>query len=120
MARKDEVGRAGEERAARVLRDRGYEIVDRNWRCEAGELDIVALRADVIAAVEVKTRSGRRYGHPFEAIGEQKLRRLWRLAHLWAREHPALSRGRRVRVDAVALIGADPWCAEVDYLEDLR
>ncbi|MGO1412373.1 MULTISPECIES: YraN family protein [unclassified Microbacterium] len=120
MAHKDDLGRAGEERAADELRRRGFSVVDRNWRCRAGELDIVAVRAGVIAAVEVKTRSGTAFGHPLEAIRSDKLRRLWRLAHLWAREHPDIARGRRVRVDAMALVGRDPTKASIDYVEDLR
>ena len=120
MARKDELGRAGEERAAAELIRRGAVILDRNWRCAAGEIDIVADRGDAIAAVEVKTRSGIGYGHPFEAIGPDKLRRLWRLARMWSLAHPGAVRGRAVRVDAIALIGRDPATALVDVIEDLR
>lgn len=120
MARKDELGRAGEERAADELSRRGYTIVARNWRCSAGEIDIVATRGADLVAVEVKTRSGTAFGHPLEAIGDEKLRRLWRLARLWAKAHPASARGRRLRVDAMALIGRDPTTAEIDHLEDLR
>lgn len=120
MARKDELGRAGEQRAVDELIEGGYEIVDRNWRCRSGELDIVAVRGRDLVVVEVKTRSGTAFGHPLEAIGDDKLRRLWRLARLWAREHPDVSLGRRLRVDAIALIGRDPRVAEVDHLVGLR
>lgn len=120
MARKDDLGRAGEERAARELRRRGFTILDRNWRCPSGEIDIVARRGGVVAVVEVKTRSSTGYGHPLEAIHADKLRRLWRLARLWARAHPAQAGGRRVRVDAIALIGRDPTTAALEHVEDLR
>lgn len=120
MARKDDLGRAGEERAADELRRRGFAILERNWRCRAGEIDIVAARGGVIAVVEVKTRTSTRFGHPLEAIHGGKLRRLWRLAHLWAREHPDLARGRSLRVDAVALVGPDPALAALEHIEDLR
>src|SRR5690606_2608835 len=80
MAAKDDTGRAGEERAARHLVARGYEILDRNWRCPQGELDIVAERGGMLCFIEVKTRRGLGFGHPFEAIDERKRRRLWRLA----------------------------------------
>ncbi|MGO1769803.1 MAG: YraN family protein [Microbacterium sp.] len=120
MARKDELGRAGEERAALELSRSGYAILDRNWRCRDGEIDIVAGRGGVIAVVEVKTRSGTGFGHPLEAIDAGKLRRLWRLARLWAVAHPAEARGRRVRVDAIALVGADPATAVLEHIEDLR
>ncbi|WP_105567457.1 YraN family protein [Microbacterium halophytorum] len=120
MARKDELGRAGEDRAAEELTRIGFRIVERNWRCRAGEIDIVAARGSVIAAVEVKTRSSTAYGHPFEAIDRDKLRRMWRLARLWAIAHPEIARGRRVRVDAVALIGSDPRSASLEHIADLR
>ncbi|WP_261164159.1 YraN family protein [Microbacterium sp. Marseille-Q6965] len=119
MARKDELGRAGEDRAADHLRSRGYEILDRNWRCDQGELDIVALGDDGVVAVEVKTRSGTRFGHPFEAVDERKLRRLWRLAYAWRRAHPELARGRRLCVDVIALIGPDPAVALLEHAEGL-
>src|SRR5690606_41833086 len=89
------LGRAGEQRAADFLHDDGYEIVDRNWRCSDGEVDIVAVRREVLAVVEVKTRTSRRYGHPLEALDGPKTDRLRRLALLWARGHPDGSAGRR-------------------------
>lgn len=119
MARKDELGRAGEERAAAHLRECGYVILDRNWRCSDGELDIVAQRDDGIVAVEVKTRSGTAFGHPFEAVDDRKLRRLWRLAYAWRRAHPDVSRGRRLRLDVVALVGPDPTTARLEHVEGL-
>lgn len=120
MARKDDLGRAGEDRAAAELRRRGYRILDRNWRCAIGEIDIVAERDGVVAVIEVKTRSSDRHGHPLEAIDGRKLSRLWRLASTWAREHPDQTRWRRLRVDAIALIGPDPHSAEIDHVTDLR
>ncbi|WP_156759522.1 YraN family protein [Microbacterium karelineae] len=114
------LGRAGEQRAARHLADAGYDVVDRNWRCSDGELDLVAVRRDVLVIVEVKTRTSRRYGHPLEALDARKTDRLWRLAFMWARAHPDLGRGRRVRVDAIAVTGPDPETAEVEHLRGLR
>lgn len=114
------LGRAGEQRAADFLHDDGYEIVDRNWRCSDGEVDIVAVRREVLAVVEVKTRTSRRYGHPLEALDGPKTDRLWRLAFMWARAHPDVSRGRTVRVDAIAVTGTDPRTAEVEHLRGIR
>ena len=113
------LGRAGEQRAADYLRDDGYDIVDRNWRCSVGEIDIVATRENVLAIVEVKTRSSRRYGHPLEALDRAKVDRLWQLALMWARAHADTARGRRIRVDAVAVLGADPESASIEHLEAL-
>jgi len=120
MAAKDEFGRAGEERAAQHLRARGYEILERNWRCSQGEIDIVAVHDDLLCVIEVKTRRSDRFGHPFEAVDERKRRRLWRLAFAWADAHPDLSRGRRMRLEVIGLTGAEAADARLEHLEDLR
>lgn len=101
------LGAEGERLAAEHLERLGYEILDRNWRHgRDGELDLVAADAGSIVAVEVKTRAGRGYGHPFEAITTQKLARLRRLLLAWVRDaHPVCD---RLRIDAVAVtIGPD-------------
>ena len=120
MAAKDDLGRAGEDRAAEHLTRLGYRILDRNWRCEEGELDIVAQREGVLAFVEVKTRRTLDFGHPFEAIDERKRKRLWRLVHVWVREHPMSSAGRALRLDAIGIVGADPAVGDLEHLRDLR
>lgn len=120
MAAKDDLGRAGEDRAAAHLRAHGYELLDRNWRCTDGEIDIVALQAHRLCIVEVKTRRSIAYGHPFEAVDEPKIRRLWRLAHAWQQAHPEQARGRVLRVELVGITGADPATGTLDHIEDLR
>lgn len=118
MAAKDILGRAGEARAARHLEERGYTILDRNWRCTQGELDIVAIDHGVLAVVEVKTRRSESYGHPFEAVDARKRRRLWRLAHAWLEAHPDLPKVRAVRLEAIGIVG-DPESGALEHLRDL-
>jgi putative endonuclease len=101
MAHKDDLGRRGEDEATAYLTALGYRIVDRNWRCTAGEIDIVALDGTELVIVEVKTRSGRGYGDPLEAVDPRKLTRLCILAGAWRRAH----RGVRARTTRVDLIG---------------
>lgn len=120
MAEKDVRGRSGEERAARHLSERGYEIRARNWRCAQGELDIVAFHGVDLVVIEVKTRRSNAFGHPFAAVDARKRERLWRVAHAWMRAHPELSRGRRLRVDVIGITGPDPQTAMIEHLEDLR
>lgn len=120
MAQKDVVGRAGEARAAAYLRECGYTILDQNWRCRDGEIDIVAERDDQIAIVEVKTRRGVGFGHPFDAITAQKLTRLHRLAVAWAVAHPDDARARELRVDAIAVLGPDPATAAIEHIAGLQ
>ena len=74
------LGGWGEEAAAKYLKKKGYTIVDRNFRCKLGEIDIIALDGAELVFVEVKTRRNQNYGLPCEAIGAEKLRRLKRLA----------------------------------------
>ncbi|WP_416418719.1 YraN family protein [Paenarthrobacter aromaticivorans] len=102
MRAKDILGRNGEALAAGFLEHQGMRIVDRNWRCADGEIDIVALEGDTLVVAEVKTRSSLDYGHPFEAVGSAKLARLHRLASSWCREHEV--NARRKRIDVVSVI----------------
>jgi putative endonuclease len=105
---KDAVGRYGERVAARYLDDHGMEVVERNWRCRYGEIDLVAhdRDADELVFVEVKTRSGTGYGHPAEAVTRAKLARLRRLAGVWLAAHDTGARGIRIDVVAILLMSA--------------
>jgi len=120
MAAKDETGRAGEDRAAVHLERKGWRLLDRNWRCADGELDIVALEDEELVIVEVKTRRGMGFGHPLEAVDARKRARLWRLAMAWAAAHPQIARGREVRLDAIAVLGPEPATAKIEHVVDLR
>lgn len=95
---------AGEEVAAQSLQDCGYVVVDRNWRCKAGEVDIVALSPDgVLAFVEVKTRSNHRYGMPIEAITMKKLGRMRRVMGAWLAGHDDVPAHRAIRLDLMSV-----------------
>lgn len=119
MAAKDELGRAGEERAARHLAAQGYTVVDRNWRCAQGEIDIVAVHGAHLAVVEVKTRRSIAFGHPFEAVDARKRRRLWQLAQAWVAAHPEEARSRVLRLDVIGITGADPASGSLEHLVDI-
>jgi putative endonuclease len=82
-----ELGRWGEDLAAQHLTACGARVLARNWRCRAGELDIVALEPDgTLVFCEVKTRRGTQFGEPAEAVGPRKARRLRELARRWLAE----------------------------------
>lgn len=119
MAAKDELGRSGEEQAVRYLTGIGYQVLDRNWRCAQGEIDIVARRGRHLAVVEVKTRRTISYGHPFEAVDARKIRRLWQLAYAWASDHPDQADGLRIRIEAIGIIGTDPQHSTLEHLVDV-
>ena len=114
MAAKDALGRRGEAIAARHLVAAGLSIVERNWRCAQGEIDLVARDGDELVFVEVKTRSGVGFGHPLEAITASKLARLRRLAAAWCEAHPGDH--DRIRIDAVAVIAPSLGPIEVEHL----
>jgi putative endonuclease len=86
MNPKDALGRYGEDIAVEYLERSGFVIVDRNWRCELGELDIVARDGADLVICEVKTRRSARYGTPVEAVSPRKIRRMRRLVIRWLEE----------------------------------
>lgn len=115
MRVKDAVGRFGEDVAAARLVEAGATILDRNWRCPDGELDIVAVEDGVLAFVEVKTRSSLSFGDPAEAVGHAKSARLRRLAARWLVEHPD-TYWPEIRFDVVAIVRCAPDGPSVRHL----
>jgi putative endonuclease len=99
---KDAVGRHGEALAARHLADAGLEILATNWRCPAGEIDIIARDGDTLVICEVKTRRGTAFGGPLEAVTYVKAARLRRLAAHWLATRPVAARD--VRIDLVGVL----------------
>jgi putative endonuclease len=97
------LGDTGEELAANRYTADGYDILDRNWRCSDGELDLVAARGPVLVFCEVKTRRSQTFGAPFEAVTPTKQRRLRRLALRWLSEHPQRPGEREIRFDVASV-----------------
>ena len=95
-------GQAGEDRAAAWYRARGYIVLDRNWRCRDGELDLVVGRGHVLVFVEVKARRTDRFGIPAEAITPTKQRRLRTLARRYLEATDA--RPSSLRFDVVSIL----------------
>ena len=114
MAAKDELGMRGERLAERHLVRSGLTLLDRNWRCPQGEIDLVLRDGDEVVFVEVKTRTSVAFGHPLEAITAAKLARLRRLAGAWCEAHPGAG---RIRIDAVAVIAPRDLPAVIEHLE---
>jgi putative endonuclease len=103
MRAKDVLGKSGEQAAAGYLESAGFRILDRNWRCADGEIDIVAVERRVLVVCDVKTRSGDRCGTPLESVGRVKRNRLRRLAIRWITAH-----GVRFDVVRVDVLGVTP------------
>jgi putative endonuclease len=96
------LGAYGEAYAARHLVDAGMVLLDRNWRCDAGEIDLVLRDGRVLVVCEVKTRSSTAYGSPLEGVTDRKAARLRRLAARWLADHPL--RPDEVRIDLVGVL----------------
>lgn len=98
------VGRDAEDLAAGTLRSAGFDILWRNLRLGALELDIVAQRADLVVVVEVRFRGARAFDSPLASVTHRKQRRLLRAAReLWRRELRHRREVRRVRLDVIAV-----------------
>jgi putative endonuclease len=102
MNAKDVLGQQGEQLATRFLAEAGLTILDRNWRCKHGEIDIVGLDGRTLVICDVKTRSGLRFGTPLEAITRQKAWRLRKLAVLWVNAHGLIF--EEIRIDIVGIL----------------
>ena len=102
MRTSPELGGHGERIAATYLTDAGLQVVDRNWRCRDGELDIVAREGDALVFCEVKTRRGVGFGHPVEAVTATKQRRLRTLAQRWLAAHD--EHAPELRFDVVGVL----------------
>lgn len=96
------VGMTGEQIAVEHLQAQGYRILERNWRCRAGEIDIVASTHGQVVICEVKTRRSERFGAPHEAVTQQKAKRLRSLAAQWMSAHDA--QATRVRIDVIGVL----------------
>jgi len=81
------LGATGERLAAEWYERSGYELLDRNWRCRDGEIDLVCRRGTTVVVCEVKTRASVSFGTPVEAVTATKQRRIRRLAAQWLRDH---------------------------------
>lgn len=102
MNERARLGRDGEDLAARRYELDGYDILERNFRCAEGEIDIVARRGDTIVFCEVKTRRTDYFGDPSEAVTPLKQTRLRRLAMTWMRHRHA--RPSEIRFDVVSIV----------------
>lgn len=96
-----ELGRWGEHQAACYLEDEGYEVLQKNVRTPCGEIDLIARKAGVLVFIEVKTRSSSVYGHPEEAVDQNKISHMIDSAESFLEENPACAQDWRLDVIAV-------------------
>jgi putative endonuclease len=107
------VGAYGERCAVQHLLAAGMRVLDRNWRCPRGEIDIIAQDGETLVFCEVKTRRGGDFGTPAEAVGAAKARRLRRLAAEWLATRAG---GHDVRFDVVEVVVPGRGAARVEHI----
>ncbi|MCO8271899.1 YraN family protein [Actinoplanes sp. TRM 88003] len=108
------VGAYGERVAAQHLQGQGLVILDRNWRCADGEVDLVLRDGFDIVFCEVKTRRGDQFGPPAAAVTHRKVRKLRQLALRWLAEagvHP-----REIRFDVVEVLVPAEGAGQVTHI----
>ena len=109
------LGAYGERMAARYLREQGLQVLDLNWRCRVGEIDIVARDGGCLVVCEVKTRRTASFGSPIEAVTVSKLARLRRLAGSWLAAHGEQGFDD-VRVDVVGVLRPRRGPCRIEHL----
>lgn len=116
VAQHMERGRWGEDLAARHLERLGLEILERNWRCREGEIDIIAGdgESDTIIFCEVKTRTSEDFGSPLAAVTPRKMQRLRVLAGEWLRSHDR--HAREVRIDVIGIVVGTRGAPSLEHL----
>ena len=96
------LGASGEDAVAAWYESNGYEVVERNWRCRTGELDLILRRGRTFVFCEVKTRTSDAFGAPVEAVTRNKQVRLRHLAARWLEEAPL--RPTEIRFDVASVL----------------
>lgn len=114
-----DLGRRGEDHAVEYITGLGWEVLDRNWRCRRGELDIVARDTEGrVVFVEVKTRAGLGFGSPLESITHKKARTLMGLGYQWLQGHPRYE--PNIRFDAIGILMVPNRPVEFNHVRGIQ
>jgi putative endonuclease len=109
------LGKDGEELAVKYLKSKGYKILDKNYRCSLGEIDVVVKEKDMIVFVEVKTRKSDEFAEPFESVGVRKQAKLRSLAEFYLQEKDYLD--REIRFDVLSITVNDKE-TNIEHIKD--
>ena len=101
MYRAHEIGKLGENEAAKYLQEKGYKILDKNFSCKRGEIDIIALEKDEIVFIEIKSRENTKYGLPSEAVDKRKLEHIYKTAEYYLYTRNLQS--QKCRIDVIEI-----------------
>jgi putative endonuclease len=108
-------GRDGENLAERFLKKKGYVLVERNYRCRDGEVDLIVLDRKTVVFVEVKTRSDHSFGNPLEAVERRKQQKMIRAAQSFLAQKKLQNRDARFDVIGISWFGSKP---SVEHIEN--
>lgn len=107
-------GNWGEEQAKIYLEDHGFRILDQNYRCRIGEVDLIALDGEYLVFIEVKTRSSTAYGFPMEAIGTKKQNKYFNMASVYTK-HKGIHEAS-IRFDIVEVMTRKDKALEINHV----
>ena len=113
------LGKEGEKIAERYLQKKGYKLVERNYRCSSGEVDLIVLDRRVIVFVEVKTRSDHRFGTPLEAVARGKQQKMIRTAQYFLNAKGLHQREARFDVVGISWPGGEPVVEHIENAFEL-
>lgn len=111
------MGSRGETFAVSLLESNGYKVIERNFRCKFGEIDIIAQKDGILIYVEVKTRKSFKFGLPEEAVTKRKIRKIARIGELYQKIHPKLP--KKLRIDVVSVLLRDGVVARAKIIKVL-
>jgi putative endonuclease len=116
--KKQETGRLGEDLACRALKKKGYRILERNYRCRYGEIDVVARKGDYLVFVEVRSKTGTAFGTPEESVTAQKKQRLAASVMSYLESHVTPQENWRVDFVAVELDAGGSKASRIEIIEN--
>lgn len=109
-------GAFGESLATDYLSQQGYRVIERNFSCRAGEIDIIAIHGDTVVFIEVKTRSSERFGMPSEAVSTTKQRRIVKTALFYLQKNRLLD--NMSRFDVIEIITDEDNKSRINLIQD--
>ena len=114
MASHNELGKIGEGLAIAFLKDNGYKILEKNYRFQKAEVDIIAFKDEILVGVEVKTRSTAHFGNPQEFVKTEQIQRLVLAMNHYAEEEDL---DAEIRLDIVAIV-KNASATKIELIED--
>ncbi len=114
MAEHNKLGWKGEEAAVHYLVSKGHRVLEKNWKFQGYEIDIISLHSEFIVFTEVKTRSSIEWGYPEESVNKKRMQRMVRAANIYLKLHRV---DNPARFDIVAVVWSRGQ-ADIDHIED--